>query len=103
MDRYPKEGLSKEIIDEFVKNHKIDYAKIKTCADVLVGQIAYVFDINYLYSLEKINNEKYLDKLIEKFDAKDEKTLKILDEFKNIAKKYMQDKIKEGIICLKNY
>lgn len=100
---YPKEGVSKEIIDDFVKNHKIDYAKIKTCADVLVGQIAYVFDINYLYSLEKINEENYLDKLIEKFDAKNEETIKILKELKNIAKQYIQEKLKEGKICLKNY
>ena len=103
LDRYPKDGISKEIINGFINNKKINYSKVKTCADLLVGQIAYVFDINYLYSLEKICNENYLEKIVVRFDAKDEETIKKLNELKNIAKQYIQERIKEGKICLKNY
>ena len=103
LERYPKEGISKEIMEGFINNYHIDYAKIRTCSDLLVGQLAYIFDINYLYSLEKINDEQYLDKLIKRFDAEDEKTTKDLVELKNIAEEYMKDKVKEGKICLKNY
>lgn len=103
LDRYPKEGISKEIKVGFLENHKIDYSNIKTCADLLVGQIAYVFDINYKYSLEKIVKENYLERLIKRFDAKDEETIKDLNVLKDIAQKYIQNKIEEGEICLKNY
>lgn len=103
LDRYPKDRISEEIIDGFVNNKQIDYSKIKSCADVLVAQIAYIFDINYLYSLKKIEAEDYLEKIIKKFDSKDERTIMNLKELKNVAKKYIQDKIKEGTICLKNY
>lgn len=103
LDRYQKEGISKEIIEGFVNNHQIDYSNIKTCVDLLVGQIAYIFDINYLYSLEKINHENYLEKLIEKFAAEDRETIQNLKKLKDIAEKYMQEKLKEGEICLKNY
>ena len=97
LDRYPKDRISEEVIDGFVNNKKIDYSKIKSCVDVLVAQIAYVFDINYLYSLKKIDDEGYLEKIIKKFDSKDEQTIMHLNELKDIAKKYMQDKIKEEI------
>lgn len=100
---YPKDGVTKEIKNEFIKNHRIDYSNIKTCADLLVGQISYIFDINYIYSLEKIKEENYLEKIIDRFGSKDKETLKDLEELKNIAEKYIQEKIEEGEICLKNY
>ena len=103
LDRYPKEGISKEIKEGFIENHRIDYSKIKSCVDVLVAQIAYIFDINYLFSLEKIKEENYLQRIIERFDTKDEETINNLKELKDIAEKYIQEKIKEGEICLKNY
>lgn len=102
-DRYPKEPITDEIKDNFIKNHKINYSDINACIDLLVGQIAYVFDINYIYSLQKIDNENYLEKLIKRFDPQDENTIKDLNELKDIAERYIQEKIKEGKICLKNY
>lgn len=103
LDRYKKEDVSGEVKEEFIKNRIVTHCNVKTCVDLLVGQIAFVFDINYLFSIEKINNEKYLEKLIERFDAQDPKTIKDLEELKDIAEKYIQEKIKEGKICLKNY
>lgn len=103
LDKYPKEHVSQKIKEEFINNHKINYSEINTCVDLLVGQLAYIFDINYLYSLEKINNENYLEKLVKKFNAKEKDTIQDLNELKTVAEKYMQEKIKEGEICLKNY
>lgn len=103
LDKYPKEHVNPKIKEDFIKNHKVYYSDIKACVDLLVGQLGYVFDINYLYSLEKINNENYLEKLIKRFDPEDEKTIKDLNELRDIAEKYMQEKIKEGEICLRNY
>ena len=102
IDRYVKDGISKEIKECFIIDYKIDYSKIMSCADLLVAQIAYIFDINYIYSLEKINNENYVKKLIERFDSQDKETIEDLNELKDIAEKYIQEKLKEGKICLKN-
>ena len=103
LDRYPKEPVSKKVKEEFIQNQIVTHSNIKTCVDLLVGQIAFVFDINYLYSLEKINNEKYIVHIIKKFDTKDKQTIKDLNELKYIAEKYIQEKIEEGKICLRNY
>lgn len=103
LEQYKKEPITQTIKEEFIKNHLISYSNAKSCVDFLVGQIAFVFNMNFLYGLKKIYDQKYVEKIIKKFDAKDEETVKVLDKFKNISKKYMQDKIKEGKICLKNY
>lgn len=103
IDRYVKDGISKEIRDEFLINHRINYSNIKSCADLLVGQIAYIFDINYIYSLREIRKEDYIEKLIKRFDSKDKETIQDLNELKDIAERYIEEKIKEGEICLKNY
>ena len=103
LDRYPKEPMNLEVKEEYLKSRRVTYSNVKTCVDLLVAQIAYVFDINYLYSLKKIYNENYIEKTIKKFDSKDEQTIKDLNELKDIAEKYIQEKIKEGETCLKNY
>lgn len=103
IDRYPKESISKKIKEDFINNHKINYSEIKTCADLLVAHIAYIFDINYRYGLEEIKKENYIEKLIKRFDSQDKQTIQDLNELKDIAEEYIQEKIKEGEICLKNY
>ena len=103
IDIYVKDGISKEIKEGFITDHRIDYSKIKSCVDLLVAQIAYVFDMNYIYSLKEIKKENYIEKLIERFDSQDRKTTEDLNELKYIAEKYIQEKLKEWEICLKNY
>ena len=103
LDRYPKEPISKEIKNEFISNHQIDYGNVKTCVDLLIGQIAYLFDINYLYSLEKIKEANYINEIIKRFHPEKEETIKDLALLNEVANQYVEEKIKEGAICLKNY
>ena len=103
LDKYSKEPVSKECKAEFMKDKIITYSNVKTCADLLAVQIAFVFDINYIYSLEKISNENYLEKLIKRFNPENEQTIKDLNELKDIVEEYIKEKLKEGEICLKNY
>ena len=103
LDKCPKECISKKVKEDFINNHKVDYSEVKTCSDLLVAQIAYIFNINYIYSLEEIKKENYIEKLIKRFNSENEKTIQDLNELKDIAEKYIQEKINEGEICLKNY
>ena len=91
LHKYSKDKISEEIKQEFINDHKIDYSKINTCADLLVGQIAYVFDINYIYTLNIIKENDYLNKLIIRYNANLE-TTKELNKLKEIANKYIKEK-----------
>lgn len=103
LDRYPKEPITKEVKEEFIKNHVVNYSNVKSCADLLVGQIGFIFDINYIYSLKEIEENNYINKMINRYDSKDKETIKDLKELKEIAEKYIQEKVEEGDICLKSY
>lgn len=92
---YPKEHVSKKIKEDLVKIHKINYANIKTSADVVVSHIAYVFDINYTYTLKEIEKNNYINRLIDRYDAKEKDTIKDLNELKIIANEYIKEKLKE--------
>jgi len=100
---YPKEKISELVKEEFKVKNIVTYKNVKSCADLVAMQIALVYDINYLYSLQRIKSENYLENVIKKFDSKDKNTIQDLNELKDIAEKYIQEKINEGEICLKNY
>lgn len=103
LKKYPKEHISREIKNEFIQNHKIDYSHRKTSADMLIGHIAYVFDINYLNTLINIQKKDYISKLVARYNAKEKDTIEDINELKQIAQEYIQEKIEEEEICLKNY
>lgn len=102
-EKYEKEHISKEIKDDFINYHEINYLQRKTCADILVSHIAYIFDINYLYSIMEIKENDYINKLINRYNAEETDTIEDLKDISKIAYKYIQEKIEEGNICLKNY
>ena len=58
-----KETFTDEIFREFMNNEQLDYSKIKTHADVVICHFRYVFDLNYKYSFQVVNENKYLERL----------------------------------------
>lgn len=66
--------ISEEIYKEFMENGNIDYGKIKSSADLLIGHFAYVFDINFPDSLKFIKEKNYFEKIYNRFKFNDKKT-----------------------------
>jgi len=102
-EKYLREHISEKIKQDFIKYHEINYSDRKTCADILVSHIAHIFDINYIYSLLEIKNSDYINKLIDRYEPKEKDTIQDLQEIRDITHKYINEKIEEGNICLKNY
>lgn len=103
LEKYAKEYVTPIIKSDFINQHRIQYAYRKTSADVLASHIAFVFDMNYLYSLMKVKENDYINKLIIRYGAEEEETKQDLEELKEVANQYIQEKIEEGEVCLKNY
>lgn len=88
------EKISDEICREFKEDRIIDYKKRKSAADIMVSHFAYIFDFNYGYCLKKIKQEKYLEKLYEKANYKNQETITKMEEIIEIANKYIDEKLK---------
>ena len=86
------EIISEEIYKEFLINKKINYSKIKSSADLLVCHFAYTYDINFKKTCEIIRNEKYIEKMYQRFNFKDLNTKNKIDEIYKLSKKNLKFK-----------
>ena len=99
-DAYEKADLSQELISdeilrEFMEDRIIDYKKRQSKADIMVSHIAYVFDFNYYYCLNKIKECGYIEKLVKRANYKNPDTIRKMKEIVEFANKFIEEKGKE--------
>lgn len=61
--------------------------------DKVLGVIAFIFDVNFTESFKIIRDKDYINKILDRFDFKDKETKDKMEEIKNIANKYIYEKI----------
>ena len=93
-DDLNKETFSDDIYNEFIKDHNIIYKNRKTNADKLISQFAFAFDFNFDYGLKYIDENKYYDKIYNRFNFEDEKTRKRFKEIYNLTEKYIKERLR---------
>lgn len=62
--------FSPEVIEMFEKGQIIDRKIVQTKADGIVSFIAFMNDINFEYSYNRIKEQNYINKILSKFDFK---------------------------------
>lgn len=93
-DDLNKETFSDEIYKEFVEDHNIIYINRKTNADKLISHFAFAFDFNFDYGLKYIDENKYYDKLYNRFKFEDEKTRNRFEKIYNLTEEYIKERLK---------
>lgn len=79
--------ISDEIYYEFMKSGKINYQDIKSSADILVSNFAYIFDFNFKDSIKFINENHYLEKIYKRFVFNKKNTM---DKYINVYAKTIE-------------
>lgn len=82
--------ISDEIYREFVEDKRINYKERKTSADILVGHFNYVYDLNFPETRKIIRDNKYIDKLYQRFKFNDTETMKRFNEIYRLSKEYIE-------------
>ena len=82
-----------DILEEFMKCKLIDRRKYKTNKgiDNIVQLLAFIFDINFKASIEIIDENNYIENILNRFDYKNEETKQQVKQIKEIIKKYIQN------------
>lgn len=80
-DNLSKDKISDEIYRQYIEEKLIDYKEVKTGVDLLVCHFKYVYDLNFEETRKIIKENKYIDKLYERFTFEKEETKK---RFRNI-------------------
>lgn len=96
---YGKEDISDEkitdsIYNDFMTERRVNYENITSHIDGLVVHFAYTFDFNFTYGLKIINEENYINRLVEKFEFKNEETKKRVMKMRDITNEYINNKLK---------
>ena len=80
-------------IEEQLKNEK-QVKKLgnerNDTVDSLLMLLSYIYDINFRETLEIIDKENYVNKILNRFDFKDEKTKEQIEELKEILLKFIK-------------
>ncbi|MFC1677814.1 HD family phosphohydrolase, partial [Planctomycetota bacterium] len=58
-------GYSVEIVELILNEQRVDYDKLKTWNDMKLLQLSWVYDVNFIATLERIKERKYLEMIIE--------------------------------------
>lgn len=91
---FSDDKISDEIYREFMEEKRIDYKNRKGPADVLLSHFKFVYNFYFDYGLKYIYDNKYLDKLYNRFTFKDEETTRRYKEIYETSKKYIENKLK---------
>ncbi len=89
------EKITDEIYREFLEDRKIDYSKRQNAADTIISHFAYVFDFNFDYGLRYINDNKYIQKLYNRFSFNDKDTMSKYTNAYEITINYIKEKLGE--------
>lgn len=82
--------ISDEIYREFVEDKRINYKERKTSADILVSHFNYVYDLNFPETRKIIRDNKYIDKLYQRFKFNDTETMKRFNEIYRLSEEYIE-------------
>ncbi len=82
--------IAEEYYEQFIQEKQIFRKKDPTVLDGMICLISFIFDLNFDFSKEIILKENYINKILNRFDFKNEKTKSQIDEIRNIANEYLK-------------
>ena len=88
--------ISPEVFEQIQNNIQVKRGTRQTSVDNVLSVLAFIFDINFKTSFEILKQEDYINKMLNRYNMKDEQSKKELEEVRNIANKYVEQKIKES-------
>ena len=85
-----------KVIEQFKKHLTIkreDIEKGQNTINNVLSIIAFIYDMNFKPSFEILEKENYINRMLNRFNIKDENTKKSLEEIRKISNKYIEQKI----------
>ena len=85
--------ISDEIFNNFKKFQTIKNMKNEQPVDNIIRALAFIFDINFQCSFEILKNNNYIDKIIDRYNFKNENTKEKIKEIRKISNLYINKKV----------
>lgn len=88
------ETVTDKVYHDFMNQKTIISTDRETQIDIWISYIAFLFDLNFNISLKYIKDKNYIDILVDRVKYKNEDTKNKMEQIRNCAKKYIDEKIK---------
>ncbi|MBQ2937304.1 MAG: HD domain-containing protein [Clostridia bacterium] len=88
--------ISENVMNEFKTNRQITRKKNSSnnpSVNEVISVIAFIFDMNFKESFEILQKEDYINKILNRFNFKDEETKDGIKEIRSIANAYIKNNI----------
>lgn len=86
------ETISKKVYEDFMKHKCIKLEDRKTIIDYWVCVIAFIFDLNFDISLKYVQENNYIDILVDRIEYKNDDTKQKMEDIRKCAKEYIKNK-----------
>ena len=90
-----KQTISDNVLEQFRSGNLINDKNIKKDIEWIIRAIAFIYDYSFKESYEIIKANNYINKIIDRFDYELEETKNQMEEIRNIANEYINNKLKE--------
>lgn len=87
------EGITKKVYEDFMNKKSILSAEIVNQVDMWISYIAFIFDLNFEVSLKYVEENGYIDKLIDRIEYKNEDTKQKMEQIRKCAKEYVRNMV----------
>ena len=91
-DIFESELISDEILEQVLNHKTLLYKPNATKMDSYIAMLCLTFDLNFKYSYEIMQKEDYINKIINRFNFKNEETRKKIEIIRNEINNYIQSK-----------
>jgi len=88
LDLPNNDEISDEVFESILKKEVVLKESMKTLNDFKLLQIAWLFDLNFDYSVQQLNNKKYLDKIFDSLPVNHK-----INRIKKIVNDYLNEHI----------
>lgn len=87
-----KQKINSKVLEQFMLQQLVNKNYIKNDIDRIIVILAFIYDLNLKNSYKIIKDNDYINKILDRFDFKDE-TRKQVEEIRKIAKDYIGKEI----------
>ena len=88
--------ISEDVIQQIEDKSQIKQKLEESPVDKIMKFIAFIFDMNFKISFKILKDEDYINKILNRYNFKDEYTKQKVEEIRDIANIYIHEKAKEG-------
>ena len=89
--------ITDKVYNSIMNKQCVDVKDRKTPLDLFICILGFIFDLNFIESLEIVKENDYINKLIDKFNYNNPETKEKIEEMRKILNNYIEEKLNSKI------